>query len=300
LAAAATLVVAWAFSRVPIPGPGISATTPPVAVDEIAAQRPAGASEVVAKLKANVARPAESVQQAGDRAPSGPRLARSGAVDLIAPDIERALSDIARVSRATGAIIVGVDDERPAAEGTVHRASVTISAPAAAFERTLAALSGVARMRSRRVDAEDVGDRIVDDGARLRNLRRTEADLLKIMDRSGRVSEVLDVERELASTREQIERLTAELANTQRRVAYSQINLSLEEESPVRPVVPTVRAQIAGAWHAALDESVAFSLSSLARLFVLLAFAPYVIALILAALAIRALARARSRASIRT
>ena len=223
------------------------------------------------------------------------RLARSGAIDLIAPDVERALAEIGRVAAANGAAITGMNDERPANEGDVHRASVTISVPAAGFDHTLSALAGVARMRSRRVDAEDVGDTIVDDGARLRNLRRTELDLLKIMDRSGRVSEVLDVERELSSTREQIEQLTAELANTERRVALSTITVSLVEDAPVRPVKPTVNAQVAAAWHAAVDQLGAFSLAALARLFVVLAFTPYVLALALAVLAVRAYLRRRPR-----
>jgi Domain of unknown function (DUF4349) len=146
-----------------------------------------------------------SKQRAGRT--SGPRLARSGAVDLISPDVERALADIATIARGNDGDLIGLNDERPANAGDLHRASVTLSVPAADFNRTLSALAGVARMRSRRVDAEDVSDKLVDDGARLRNLRRTELDLLKIMDRSGRVSDVLDVERELSSTRDQIEQL---------------------------------------------------------------------------------------------
>ena len=228
---------------------------------------------------------------------SGPRLARSGAVDLIAPDVERALADIATIARGNNGDLIGLNDERPANAGDLHRASVTLSVPAADFDRALSALSGVARMRSRRVDAEDVSDKLVDDGARLRNLRRTELDLLKIMDRSGRVEDVLDVERELSSTRDQIEQLAAELADTQRRVVRSQIEVTLTEDAPIRPVNPAVRAQIAGAWHSALDMLGSFTLAVIARTFVVIAFAPYILALVLIAFAVRAMLRRRSRAT---
>lgn len=302
LAAGIAIVLgAFAFARIPI----ASHKTPPAPLTAPNGGMPVAPGTGLASVEGVQGAPQmkmmvhvpSSVASKESAARTGvPRLARSGAVDLIASDVERALTDIATITRGNGGDLIGLNDERPANAGDLHRASVTLSVPAADFDRTLSALSGVARMRSRRVDAEDVSDKLVDDGARLRNLRRTELDLLKIMDRSGRVSEVLDVERELSSTRDQIEQLAAELADTQRRVVRSLIDVTLTEDAPVRPVNPAVRAQIAGAWHSALDLLGSFTLAAIARAFVVLAFAPYIVAVILIALAVRAMLRRRLRA----
>ena len=79
--------------------------------------------------------------------------------------------------------------------------------------------------------SEDVTDQIVDLDARLANARATEqrlTDLLK--NRTGRLSDVLSVERELARVRLDIERLDAEKTNTTRRVAYATIEIQISEE----------------------------------------------------------------------
>jgi hypothetical protein len=74
--------------------------------------------------------------------------------------------------------------------------------------------------------------------------------------------------------------------------------VTLTEDAPIRPVNPAVRAQIAGAWHSALDLLGSFTLAAIARTFVVIAFAPYIVALILIALAVRAILRRRSRATV--
>ena len=79
--------------------------------------------------------------------------------------------------------------------------------------------------------SEDVTDQIVDLDARLASARATEqrlTDLLK--NRTGRLSDVLSVERELARVRLDIERLDAERTNTTRRVTYATIAVQITEE----------------------------------------------------------------------
>jgi len=301
LAAAAIVVLAlFAFARIPVAtqtGQQPLTLEPPAPPSGQAVSESAPDTVVAERTKAFVPNAAAAVAGtvSTPKDAATPQLARSGSIELLAPDVERALRDVVRTVRSNGATVTGMSDERPANEGDVHHASLTVSVPAADFDRMLGALTSVGRMRSRSISAEDVSDKLVDDGARLRNLRRTELDLLKIMDRSGRVSEVLDVERELSSVRDQIERLDAELASTQHRVARAQIDVSVVEDSPVRIVEPELRAQIAGAWRAALDQVKAFSLATLARTFVLVAFAPYLIALLVAGLIVRAMLRSRSR-----
>lgn len=59
------------------------------------------------------------------------------------------------------------------------------------------------------ITAEDVSDQLVDVQARLRNLRKSEEMVLKIMERSGSVGDVLKAANELSTIRESIERIDA-------------------------------------------------------------------------------------------
>ena len=67
--------------------------------------------------------------------------------------------------------------------------------------------------------------------ARLSNARRTEQTLLDLLaNRTGKLSDVLEVEQELARVREQIERMEAELKNLQNRVSFATLQVELHEE----------------------------------------------------------------------
>jgi hypothetical protein len=86
-------------------------------------------------------------------------------------------------------------------------ADMSIRVPAGRFDAALAAVAQIGKVRDRSVSAQDLTGEITDSSARLRNLRRTEADIRKIMDRSGTIAQVLDAENQLSQVREQIETL---------------------------------------------------------------------------------------------
>jgi DNA repair ATPase RecN len=146
-------------------------------------------------------------------------------------------------------------------------------------------------MRHRVINAEDLTGDITDSAARLRNLRRTEADIRKIMDRSGSVSQVLEAENQLSQVREQIETLQAELKSMQGRVAFASIAVDLQAEVSRVPVQPTALSQLASAWHAAVSALSQTTIGLVAALMWLLVFAPYV--LVISALAAFAYVRRR-------
>jgi hypothetical protein len=67
--------------------------------------------------------------------------------------------------------------------------------------------------------------------ARLRNARTTEQRLIAVLNnRTGKVSDILQVEREIARTRENIERMEAQRQNLLRRVELATVTVTLTEE----------------------------------------------------------------------
>jgi hypothetical protein len=295
-AAAVAAVVGTGAFFAPAFGPGFRSGLASENVPE-AAKLKLNVDKVTAPQPEARAQNAAGVALAPAPSPAQPRkLARTAAIALIVPDVARALATLATIVRASGGDLVKLDDERPATPADRHTAEVTLSVPERRFDTTLAALARLGGVRSQTVAAEDLGDQIVDSSARLRNLRRTESDMLKIMDRSGKIGEVLDVETQLSSVREQIEKLDAEKHALSGRVTNATLEVSLEDEAPLAAAEPSAGSRLAAAWSAAWRDSRETALALVARGFVLLAFAPYWLALLAAGTLGASLLRRRFRA----
>lgn len=206
---------------------------------------------------------------------NAPQIARTGTVSLFAGSVGNAVGAVTRLAHMQRGEVFSleVDDE----DATNASAQMEIRVPADRFERTMAAIGGVGKVRQRSVTGQDLTSDITDSSARLRNLRRTEADIRKIMDRSGSVGQVLDAETQLSEVREQIETLESDIASMRNQVAYSSINVSIQAEASSAAVEPTAASQIATAWHAAVHALSQTTLGLLGALLWLAVFLPYVL-----------------------
>lgn len=107
----------------------------------------------------------------------------------------------------------------------------TVRVPGDRMSAALARLRQIGQVAEDTQGSEDVTDQIVDLDARMASARSTEQRLIELLrNRTGKLSDVLDVERELARVRLDIERLDAEKTNMGRRVAYAAIQISIAEE----------------------------------------------------------------------
>jgi len=242
------------------------------------AAAPAPESAAVAP-RMNLLKTAETAAKPETPGLLGRQLARTGSIGLIVGDVPSAIARVERLVTAQFGAVTGLDDEAPSSPGGIHTAKVTVSVPDDRFASTLDALAALGGVTARSVSTEDLTDSIVDGDARLRNLRREETDLLRIMDRSGRVSDILSVEQQLETTRESIERLDAEQKSMRNRVAYATLTVDLSDEKATPVAAAGPGAHLTDAWSAALRAVVGFTLAILSALLYVLAFAPYVAAL---------------------
>lgn len=205
------------------------------------------------------------------------QIARIGEVSLLVPNLDRALQAVDVLIHRQSADLVSLDDQNPE-EARFHRtAQMEIRVRENRFDATMTALSQIGKARARSISAEDLSSQIVDSAARLRNLRRTETDISKIMDRAGSIGQVLDAENQLSSVREHIETLQAELKTMQTQVRYSTIKVTMEAEA-ASPVVATGGAmQLANTWRSALHAVWQLTLGLAATLMWILVFIPYLI-----------------------
>ena len=208
------------------------------------------------------------------------RLAKKARLDLLVRDVEATLKQAQTTVRRAGGDVTSLDDTTPSSASTVHTATLAVEVPAAQLEDTLDHLGLLGAVQTRAIDAEDVDATIVDEEARLRNLRRAEADLRKLMDKGGKVDDILTVQQNLSETRGQIEQLDAQHRNDLHRVATSTIALTLTEDRPnATPAKPGPTARIDGAFRSGLDALTDTIIAFLAMLAWCVAYAPIPLAL---------------------
>ncbi|HET7701926.1 MAG TPA: DUF4349 domain-containing protein [Candidatus Limnocylindrales bacterium] len=178
------------------------------------------------------------VAATGPLAPPTLLIVRTGTVDLEVTDLAIAIGAAdAAVARAGGY----VDGSTRTAEHGSAEATVTYRIPSPSWDATLAEVRGTAtKIRSEQIETEEVSGQVVDLGARVANLRATEAALQAIMAKATRISDVLDVQSQLTETRGEIERLVADKAHLEERAAYG--SLTVVFRLPPKPEVTATPA----------------------------------------------------------
>jgi len=208
------------------------------------------------------------------------RLAKKAQLELLVRDVEGSLKQAQSVVRAAGGDVVALADSSPRTDAATHEAKLDVEVPASALDATLDRLAAIGTVQNRAIDAEDIDATIVDEEARLRNLRREEADLRKLMDKGGKVDEILTVQQNLSEVRGQIEQLQAQHAHDVHRVATSTISVALTEDRPnAVPAKPGPTARIDGAWHGGLNALADTVVTLLTTIVWCVAYAPFPLAL---------------------
>ena len=162
-------------------------------------------------------------------------VVHTGSLTLEAAFIDESVASATSLVAKAGGFVAG---SKEAGTGPEANAVVTYRIPAAAWESTLAALRGVGTVRDQEIKADEVTGTVLDLGARITNLRATEAALQAIMARATRIQDVLDVQKQLTDTRGQIEQLATKKAGLENQAAFGSLTVTFRPPAPA----PTPRA----------------------------------------------------------
>lgn len=242
-----TLLVITACSRSDRPAASHAAS----AVDEIAASPLADSAAAVdlprgsatsgaagnAKAVASVmpappraSEPNEAVlaQQIGP----GSMLVRVGQASLQVDSLDAGIARVRDVARRTGAVVANTSME--GGRDQTRAASLQLRIPSDRFDEAVSALTPIGKLESVNVSVQDVGEEYVDVQARVANARRLEQRLVDLLaSRTGKLSDVLAVERELARVREEIERYEGRMRYLQSRASVSTLTVAVHEPYPM-------------------------------------------------------------------
>lgn len=203
------------------------------------------------------------------------QLIKTAHLDLVVNSIEKTLPKVSDIAKQQQGDIFSLQNQQPKNRGNRHNASVTLRVPQGKLETTLEALSQLGMVQRQNISAEDVSNQLVDFQARLRSLRQAESTLLKIMERSGSVGDVLKVAQELKNTRVQIEQIDAQLKDLRDRVAFSTITLNLEAATISIPPEQALGLQLSQTWKSATYSVESFTTNLLKIGIWLLTYSPY-------------------------
>jgi hypothetical protein len=159
---------------------------------------------------------------------------RTGIASIEVAALEQAIEGVRQLADRLGGYVGNTSTQT--GEGQVRSATLVIKIPAARFEEALNGLSPFGKVESVNVQAEDVGEEFVDLTARTTNAKRLEERLLALLaNRTGKLEEVVNVERELARVREEIERIDGRLRYLKTQVAMSTLTISIREPATILP-----------------------------------------------------------------
>jgi uncharacterized small protein (DUF1192 family) len=160
---------------------------------------------------------------------AGPMIVRTASLKLLTKDFDKtraAIEEVVERHRGYSARLSAGSES-----GSAHSLSATFRVPADQLGAAIAEIKQLAHVEQESQSGEEVTEQYVDLTARLSNARRTEQTLLDVLEkRTGRLSDVLEVEQELARVREEIERMEAELKSLQNRVSFATLQVELREE----------------------------------------------------------------------
>jgi hypothetical protein len=159
-------------------------------------------------------------------------IVRTGQASVEVTSLDTAVARVRGVASALGGYIANVNLQSGSQQ--IRSATLEIKVPSARFDQAVTGLSAIGKVESVNVNAEDVGEEFTDITARVNNARRLEERLITLLaNRTGKLQEVLSVERELARVREEIERYEGRLRYLRSRAAISTLSVMVHEPSPL-------------------------------------------------------------------
>jgi Domain of unknown function (DUF4349) len=218
----------------------------------------------------------DAMKSATAKTPQAPQLVKTAEMSLRLDSIDKAMVQLRQIVRSKQGDIYDFQDDRLPENGRNHQATLMLKVPSTALENTLAEIAKLGRVESQGIKSDDVSQQLVDTDARLKNLRQQEDLTRKIMDRSGSVKDILAVSKELAAIREQIERLDATVKNLRQQVAYSTINLRIEESQSTLPIGDAFGVQVQETWKSSTHAAGSLGTNLALGLLWLIPFTPFI------------------------
>lgn len=179
--------------------------------------------------------PAEGAARDEASKPSAPPAAthiiRTAELGVEVKDAGKALANARAVAERAGGRVENETTER--VDDTHVTSHVVLRVPQEQYGPVLTELAGAGKLLSRKADAKDVTDQVVDVESRIATQRASVARVRELMERATELSDVVTLEGQLSSRQAELESLLARQASLKDRTTLATITLTLTEaETP--------------------------------------------------------------------
>ena len=191
-------------------------------------------------------------------------IVRTGQASIEVDSLEASMAALRKIVQRVGGFVA--DASVQSGRNQLRSATLELKMPAERFDELTEGLQPLGRVQFVNVGAEDVSEEFVDLTARAANGRRLEDRLVELLrTRTGKLQDVLSVERELARVREEIERMDGRLRYLKTSAQLSTLSVNLYEPPPLVASHPG-RSVIGEAFKTAWRNFVGLTASVIASL----------------------------------
>jgi len=159
-------------------------------------------------------------------------IVRTGQASIEVDSLRPSMTELRRTVQRVGGFVA--DASVQSGRNQLRSATLELKVPADRFDDLTESLEPLGRLQFVNVGAEDVSEEFVDLTARVANGHRLEERLVELLrTRTGKLQDVLSVERELARVREEIERMEGRLRFLKTSAQLSTLSVNLFEPPPI-------------------------------------------------------------------
>lgn len=183
-----------------------------------------------------------------DRLNNGPMIIRTADLQLVTKEFDKARAGMEAILKKhrgyVGDLKVG------GATGSGRTLTSALRVPADQLEATLTELKTLGRVESESQGGQDVTSPYVDLQARLANARNTEKRMTDLLSqRTGKLSDVLEVEQEVDRVRGEIEQMEVESKQMTKQVSFATVNVTISEDykAQLEVVPPSTATRLSNA-----------------------------------------------------
>jgi len=207
---------------------------------------------------ARSAKEGDTAPEPADESQLERKIIYNATLDLVVEDLSDVAGRVEELARKYGGFIAKSSIDT--APGRPRSGSWTIRVPVTRYDDFLLAAGTLGELERRTQDSREVTAEYYDLETRIRNKQLEEARLLKhLADSTGKLEDILAVEKEVARVRTEVEQMQGQLRVLRDLTALSTVTVNVREMQGYRPMEsPTFGTRIGRAWRQSLDTLLTF------------------------------------------
>lgn len=186
------------------------------------------------------------------------KIIYTASLSLVVEELSKAQKNLARLVRERGGYIA--ETNVGGSSGSPRQGTWKVRVPVEQYEAFMTAASALGELQSTQSNSDDVSAEYYDVEARIKNKQVEEARLIQLLQKAtGKLGEILQVEREISRVRGEIEQMQGRLRVLANLSSLTTITISMNEiKNYVPPKPPTFGTEVSRRFSSSLSGLVEF------------------------------------------